>query len=235
MTRQQPVQYFFKDAIGGFFEFPTENARQLLPDDLQPIEPRHGTSVLSVLAFDFVESPIGPYGELILSILVSPLIDAETPMPRSAFYAFKVGTSTRESREHAIERWHLPHYMQDIDLAWHHGDGQLTIEATDRGKPMVRLTVTEHEWSKVEHRYQSFMQDDGGLYTANVIMAGEFSENEEERGAIQIRSHGMAELIHDWDIETTPFRELWMRNGVETFFPVKTLASYAEAYPRQTR
>lgn len=235
MTSDQPVLYQFKDAIGGFFEFPTENARQLLPPDLQPIEPRHGTAVLSVLAFDFTESPIGPYGELILSVLVSPLIDHGAPMPRSAFYAFKVGTSTRESREHAIERWHLPHYMQDIDLEWHHGDGSLTIEATDRGNPMVRLTVTEHEWSKVEHLYQTFMQDDEGLYTSTVIMAGEFSENEEERGAIQIRSHGMAELIHDWDVETIPFRELWMRNGLETFYPVKTLASYAGGYSRSSR
>lgn len=235
MTSDPPVQYFFNDAIGGFFEFPTENARQLLPPDLQPIEPRHGTAVLSVLAFDFTESPIGPYGELILSVLVSPLLDHGAPMPRSAFYAFKVGTSTRESREHAIERWHLPHYMQDIDLEWHRGDGSLTIEATDRGNPMVRLTVTEHEWSKVEHLYQTFMQDDEGLYTSTVIMAGEFSENEEERGAIQIRSHGMAELIHDWDVETIPFRELWMRNGVETFYAVKTVASYAGGYSRSSR
>lgn len=229
MPSDRPLQYFFRDAIGGFFEFPTENARQILPADIQPIEPRHGTSVLSVLAFNFVDSPIGAYDELILSVLVSPLIDKGAPMPRSAFYAFKVGTSTRESRDHAIERWHLPHYMQDIELAWHHGDGSLTIEANDRRNPMLRLTVTEHEWTDVEHRYQTFMEDDDGLYTATVMMGGEFSENEEERGAIQIRSHGMAELIHDWDVETVPFRELWMRNGVETFHPVKLLASYGVA------
>jgi hypothetical protein len=45
----------------------------------------------------------------------------------------------------------------------------------------------------------------------------------------------MAELIHDWDVETIPFRELWMRNGIETFFPVKTLASYAGGYSRSSR
>jgi hypothetical protein len=192
MPGHEYVQYHFRDAVGGFFEFPTENARQLLPSDIQPIEPRHGTAVLSVMGFDFVDSPVGAYGELILSILVSPLIEPGTPMPRSAFYPFKLGTTTRKSREHAIERWHLPHYMQDIDLDWIHGDGHVTINATDRDEPMVRLTVTEHEWTTVEHRYQSFMADDDGFYTSTIMMAGSFSENEEERGAIVIHSAGMA-------------------------------------------
>ena len=224
------VQYHFRDAIGAFFEFPTENARALLPADLQPIEPHHGSSVLSVMAFDFTDSQVGAYGELILSILVSPLIQPGQPMPRSAFYPFKLGTTTRESREHAIERWHLPHYMQDIDLEWRHGDGHMTIVATDPGAggaPMVEMTVTEHEWSRVQHRYQSFMHDDDGFYTATIVMEGQFSENEEERGGIVIHSRGMTELLDQWDVTTTPFREIWMRNGTQTFHPLQQLASFA--------
>ena len=223
------VQYHFRDCIAGFFEFPTENARALLPSDLQPIEPHHGSAVLSVMAFDFHESMVGAYGELILSVLVSPLVKPGQPMPRSAFYPFKLGTTTKESREHAIERWHLPHYMQDIDLKWERGDGHITIHATevDSGAPMVDMTITEHEWSKVEHRYQSFMHDEEGFYTSTIMMKGEFSENEEERGGIKIFSQGMTELLDQWDVETTPFRELWMRNGVQTFYPLQQLASYA--------
>lgn len=221
------VQYHFRDAIGGFFEFPTENARTLLPPELQPIEPHHGSSVLSVMAFDFHDSPVGEYGELILSILVSPLIEPHAPMPRVAFFPFRLGTTTRESREHAIERWHLPHYMQDIGLNWERGDGHVTIHATDHGNPMVDMTITEHEWSNVEHRYQSFMNDDEGAYTSTIIMAGSFSENEEERGGITIYSQGMTDLIDHWDVTTTPFRELWMREGKQTFHPLRQLASYA--------
>ena len=83
-TTDGMVQYHFRDAIGGFFEFPTENARAILPPELQPIEPHHGSSVLSVMAFDFHDSPVGDYGELILSILVSPRVESGVPMPRSA-------------------------------------------------------------------------------------------------------------------------------------------------------
>ena len=165
-TSDGMVQYHFRDAIGGFFEFPTENARAILPPELQPIEPHHGSSVLSVMAFDFHDSPVGDYGELILSILVSPRVEHGVPMPRSAFFPFRLATTTRESREHAIERWHLPHYMQDISLTW-------------------------------------------------------------ERGGITIHSQAMTGLVEDWDVDFTPFRELWMKNGLQTFHPLQTLASYA--------
>ena len=221
------VQYHFRDAIGGFFEFPTENARAILPPELQPIELHHGSSVLSVMAFDFHDSPVGDYGELILSILVAPRIEPGQPMPRGAFFPFRLGTTTRESREHAIERWHLPHYMQDISIAWERGDGHITIHATDRAQPIVDMTITEHEWSSVEHRYQVFMNDDEGAYTANLVMVGRFSENEEERGGITIHSQAMTDLLEDWEVDFTPFREMWMKSGLQIFHPLQQLASYA--------
>jgi hypothetical protein len=226
-SESELVRYHFRDAIGGFFEFPTENARALLPAELQPIEPHHGSSVLSVMAFDFHDSPVGEYGELILSILVSPRVQAGQPWPRSAFWPFRLGTTTAESRRHAIERWHLPHYMQDISIAWGRGDGHITINATDRGEPIVEMTITEHEWSTVEHPYQAFMYDDEGAYTSTIVMAGQFSENEEERGGIVIHTQRMTDLLADWEVDVTPFRELWMRNGVQTFHPLRQLASLA--------
>ena len=221
------VQYHYRDAIGGFFEFPTDNARALLPHDLQPIEPHHGSSVLSVMAFDFHDSPVGSYGELILSILTAPRVEPGQPWPKSAFFPFRLATTTRESREHAIERWHLPHYMKDIDLRWDRGDGHVTIHATERGQPIVDMTVTEFEWSRVEHRYQAFMHDEEGFYSSTIVMAGQFSENEEEKGGIVIHTQAMTELLEDWELTTTPFRELWMKNGVQTFHPLQQLASYA--------
>jgi hypothetical protein len=221
------VQYHYRDAIGGFFEFPTDNARALLPQDLQPIEPHHGSSVLSVMAFDFHDSPVGSYGELILSILTAPRVEPGQPWPKSAFFPFRLATTTRESREHAIERWHLPHYMKDIDLRWDRGDGHVTIHATERGQPIVDMTVTEFEWSRVEHRYQAFMHDEEGFYSSTIVMAGQFSENEEEKGGIVIHTQAMTELLEDWELTTTPFRELWMKNGVQTFHPLQQLAAYA--------
>ena len=74
------VKYHFRHAIGGFFEFPTANARKILPPHLHPVEPHHGQSVLSVMAFDFHESMVGEYGELILSVLVMPRVAPGSPL-----------------------------------------------------------------------------------------------------------------------------------------------------------
>jgi hypothetical protein len=79
----------------------------------------------------------------------------------------------------------------------------------------------------VEHPYQAFMNDDEGAYTSTIEMAGKFSENEEERGGIVIHSQAMTNLLADWEVDVTPFRELWMRDGLQTFHPLKTLASLA--------
>ena len=179
------------------------------------------------MAFDFHDSPVGSYGELILSILTAPRVEQGQPWPKSAFFPFRLATTTRESREHAIERWHLPHYMKDIDLRWDRGDGHITIHATERGQPIVDMTVTEFEWSRVQHRYQAFMHDEEGFYSSTIVMAGQFSENEEEKGGIVIHTQAMTELLEDWELTTTPFRELWMKNGVQTFHPLQQLASYA--------
>jgi hypothetical protein len=37
----------------------------------------------------------------------------------------------------------------------------------------------------------------------------------------------MTDLLDQWDVNYTPFRELWMKNGLQTFHPLQQLASYA--------
>jgi hypothetical protein len=221
------VQYHFRHAIGGFFEFSTANARKILPPHLHPVEPHHGQSVLSVMAFDFHESMVGEYGELILSVLVMPRVAPGSPLPRSAFYPFLLGTTTKASRDHAIERWHLPHFMENIDLSFEAGDDDIRIAAAHGGSPIIDMRITDYDWEKVSHRYQAFMHDHDGSYMSTIIMESDFSENEEELGEITIHKHAFNSAIERETVTTTPFRELWMRDGLQTFHPLETLATTA--------
>ena len=124
------TRYGYEHAISGFFEFPTENARRILPSHLEPVELHHGTSIFSMTAFDFTESMVGPYGEVVMSVIVSPLVKPGERLPKSAFYPYLVGTTTKAARDHAIERWHLPHWMEDVEMSLragggpHHGQGR---------------------------------------------------------------------------------------------------------------
>ena len=118
-------------AVSGFFEFPTENARRILPSHLEPIEVHHGTSIFAMTAFDFNESSVGPYGEVVMAVIVV----ARSSSPASACRSRRStrtwsATTTKAARDHAIERWHLPHWMEDVEIVLrprgrtHHGQGR---------------------------------------------------------------------------------------------------------------
>jgi hypothetical protein len=218
------VEYRFRHSIAGFFEFPTANAQKILPSHLQPIEPHHGQSVLSVMAFDFHESMVGEYGELIMSVLVAPRLEKGQALPRSAFYPVLLGTTTKESREHAIERWHLPHFMDNVDMKWTQGDHHIDVATSHKGVPIVDLRITDYSWENVNHRYQSFMTDASGSYMATILMQAQFSENEEERGSVKFGKHEFTSMLDTNNVNTTPFRELWMKDGLQTFHPLEQIA-----------
>lgn len=219
----EALQYHFSDAIGGFFELPTRQALTLLPKGLQPLETRHGQSVFSLLALDFHHSPIGPYGELILSVLVAPHLFAGQAVPRSAFFPYRLGVTHQAARQHAIERWRLPHYPADIQMDWKRSAHRITVCASQGGQAILEMSVGDQIREEAHHSYQAFMEDEEGLFSAIIQMDGNFCENEDEGGALVLQDHPLLSGIWGMDIESVPFRELWMRDGVETFHPLRKL------------
>lgn len=217
------TRYGYRDAVSGFFEFPTENARRLIPAHLQPVEVHHGTSVLSVTAFEFTETEVGSYGEIVMAVLVPPLVRPGERLPKSALYPYQVGTTTRAAREHAIERWHLPHWMEDVEMRFGRQGRTMTVSVAAGGRPVLDLDVSEHAFGPVSHLYQSFMKDDSGAYIARITMEGAQSEHEEEMGRLRLHDHPFHRGLDVGEVSDTPFRELWMRDGMQTFEPLAEL------------
>lgn len=218
------TRYDFSRAVSAFYEMPTELTRDLLPRDLQPLEAHHGSSIFAVTAFDFTQSMVGPYQEIVLAIIVPPLIESGGDFPKSAFYPFLLGTSTPEARAHAIERWHLPHFMADIAVDFAESDGTVNVSVREGDKPILDYSVTEHQWEEVDHLYQCHMKDDAGQYKVDIHMRGQFCEHEEERGTLDIHDHPMCEKLDASEIAAFPFRELWMKQGHQLFEELETLS-----------
>ena len=217
------TRYGYRDAISGFFEFPTDNARRILPRGFEPVEPHHGTSILAVTVFDFDESEVGEYGEVVYAVIVPPLV-RDTRLPKSAFFPWQVATTTSAARAHAIERWHLPHWMEDVAIEFDRSQpGRTTARVRAEGSLAVEMTVTEHSWQPVSHLYQSFQRDDAGTYLANILFEGEKSEHEDEKGQIVLHDNAFNKDIVLSEVYETPFRELWMRRGCQLFDPLAQL------------
>jgi hypothetical protein len=64
------------------------------------------------------------------------------------------------------------------------------------------------------------MHDNDGTYLANITMEGEHSEHEEETGRIKLFPHPFNKLLALSEVSETPFREMWMRKGLQTFEPL---------------
>ncbi len=218
------AQYRFAKVLGGFFEFPTENARRLLPGPLEPIERHHGSSVFSVSVLDVVESPVGPHRSVALSILVVPFIkDGEAAMPNSAFYPFLFGTTSTAARELATAHLHLPHWMEDVAIDIAQQGKQVTAKVTSAEGPIAELSVSEHSWDPVEHIYQCFMKDLTGAYMTTIHAMGRFSEHEDETGKLELHDHPFHTGLQIADVYDVPMRETVLVDGVQSFDPLVRL------------
>lgn len=219
------TRYGFQNCMGAFFQMDTRNARRLLPSHLQPIEAQHGRSVLALLAFQFTESEVGAYDEIVMAIITPPRVEPGKSLPKAAFYPFVVGTSTEPARAHAIERWHLPHYPSDLDFRFRENGADIALAVQDRDGPVLDLVVTAHDFNDAVNPYHAFTVDGASAtpYKVNIFMDAPHSEHEAERGTLRLHSHPMLRGLDHDEVDPIPFREEWYRAGVQTFEELETL------------
>ena len=214
---EENTYYGFDLCVGGYFEMQTSDARKLLPSHLEPMEVQHGRSILAITAFHFNESMVGEYDEIVLAVVVPPRVEPGKPLPKAAFFPFMVGTSTAESRAHAIERWRLPHYMKDIDVEFDQDGDEITVRVTDEGAPVLEMVVTDHERATAGNSYMCFTVDPDDRYKVNILMEAEHAEHEEETGSLTLHEHPMNAGLTIDEVNTYPFREEWYGKGLQTF------------------
>jgi hypothetical protein len=217
MSDTEYTYYGFDICVGGYFEMPTADARKLLPPHLEPLEVQHERSILAVTAFHFRESMVGAYDEVVLAVVVPPMVEPGKPLPKAAFFPFMVCTSTEPARQHAIERWRLPHYMKDVVIDFARDDGQVTVTVTDDGAPVLELVVTEFDFAGVKNTYSCFTVDPESRYKVNIFMEAAHTEHEEERGSLTLYEHPITEGLTIDEINSYPFREEWYGGGLQTF------------------
>lgn len=229
-TIMEPVRYFFSNGINCIFEIPTGTARRWLPRGLEPVEVNHGVSLMGITVFDFTESPVGPYQELVLSLYVVPRLGIMEQHPHGAVYPLVLASTNRETREHAIDLWHLPHFNEDIYIEFTEHDGGRGISGQvycHRGEPIVELSVsTAGKWASSYQLYQSFQGDESGDYVGIMDMQGSLNEHEERTGTVSLHEkHRFFDRLDLSDMDTLLCREMWMRDGVESYHDLLGLSS----------
>jgi hypothetical protein len=223
LDEQDYTYYGFRACVGGYFEMSTSNARALIPPHLEPLEAVHSRSILAITAFQFTDSLVGAYDEVVLAVVVPPRVEAGRPLPKAAFFPFMVGTSTEAARRHAIERWHLPHYMRDLNIAFAQNGEEMAVQVSDDGAPVLDLSVTQYRFTRTQNIYTAFTVERDERFKVNIYMEAEHSEHEEERGALTLHEHPMTGGLALDEVNSWPFREEWYGAGMQTFEPLESI------------
>ena len=209
--------YRFHTGVSAFFEMATSDARALLPDHLEPIEVRHQRSVLSVNAFLFDDSVVGPYTEVMFAVIVPPLVAAWGEHAKAGLYPFLAATSSEEARRIKSERFHFPYYDQNIDAQFIETQDRLRIRIFGADAPILDLSVTPGAWETTTHLLQGFMMNGSERLRTILQISGDYTVHENEGGDMTLFPHPITTDLLRQEVSPYPFREHWFKNGTEIF------------------
>ncbi len=214
--------YRFNTGVSAFFEMATSDARALLPEHLEPIEVRHQRSILSVTAFVFDDSVVGPYTELMFSVIVPPTVAAWGQHAKAGFFPFLAATSSREARRIKSERFHFPYHPQNVDAQFIETDDRLRVRIFGSGSPVIDLSITPGSWETTTHLLQGFMMNGSQRLRTTLQISGDYTVHENESGRMTLFPHAMTKDLLRHEVSPEPFREHWFKNGTEVFHKVES-------------
>jgi hypothetical protein len=209
--------YRFHTGVSAFFEMATSDARAVLPDHLEPIEVRHQRSVLSVTAFLFDDSVVGPYTEVMFSVIVPPKVSPWGQHAKAGFYPFVAATSSDDARRIKAERFHFPYHDQRIDAQFIETSESMRIRVFGAGAPMLDMCVTPGPWEITTHLLQAYMMNGDERLRTTLQISGDYTVHENEKGTMSLFSHPMTAGLLGHEVSPLPFREHSFRNGTEVF------------------
>jgi hypothetical protein len=154
-----PVFYYDLTSVMAYFLTPVEKVVSLLPSDrLFPMRIIPGKAVTSIIFYEYRDSDIGPYNEMLIGFPVT--IDRPAPMG--------LGMRTAELRGASAYIWHLPVTTEiardmGIDVAgypkilsnitFETDDGWLRCRTEANGQHVLTLSVRRPRTKRVERRW----------------------------------------------------------------------------------
>jgi hypothetical protein len=215
--------YRFQTGVSAFFDMATSDARALIPSHLEPMEVTHQRSVLSVTAFLFEDSVVGPYTELMFSVIVPPTVAQWGQHAKAGFYPFLAATTSEEARRIKSERFHFPYLEDNIDAQFIEREDELRIRIFGGKEPMLDLRVTPGPWETMTHLLQGFMMNGEERLRTTLQISGDYTVHENEGGRMTLFPHPFTQELLRQEVSPHPFREHWFKNGTEVFHQLETI------------
>lgn len=121
-----PIMYYRDDSFLGIFSAAYEPVRAVLPSrQLYPVTLPNGRAAVGVIAFNYMETSVGPYGEVGIVILCTygrqapPLVPIalEGRFPGWGGFVLHLPVTTRIARDAGRAIWGYAKFVSDMDFA----------------------------------------------------------------------------------------------------------------------
>lgn len=143
-----PIRYYRTDVFLGIFRADLDAARAILPSSrLHPVRVTAKSAAVGIVAFNYIETGVGPYGEIGVVVLctldrpapaVLPLL-AESRWPGFGAFVAHLPVTTRIALQAGRTIWGYPKFV--ADMAFDLSPERQSVELREGGRDVLSLTV----------------------------------------------------------------------------------------------
>jgi hypothetical protein len=204
-----PIVYREVRAIGVYALISAAKAAALLPQrtGLRPILALPGRAVLGLIGFDYLDSSVGPYGEVAIGILCSsrgswPMASVlfERRLSDTGIFLLHLPVTTEIAREAGRTLWGYPKFLADISFSGQGIRRQCTL--AEGARTILEIDVPSIGRSHIEHRsFRTFTVQGSHLLKTTVPAQLEFQRQRITRSArVRFGEHPIARELSGLDL-----------------------------------
>ena len=189
-AREDLVVWNFDFSLSTFFEVGTEQLEPLLPAPLEPMEVAPGVALINVTAFHFMEGcleGLSAFEELICSAIVAP--DLRRGVPNFAMHVLSLGSTNQAHLDHSREYYKLPIYGLTPTAQIEPAVGSVLFGDADGTILEMHNLHTEPDYATDERYFQAFVEDNGELHVADLVIKARLFEHQKAGNAGTLSKH----------------------------------------------
>lgn len=205
-----PIRYWRTDCFMGVFAADQDAVRELLPSRrLRPVRLHRGHVAVAVVAYNYLETSVGPYGE----VGISPLCTLDRDAPpvlgladgyRHGFSGFvaHLPVTSRVAREAGRRIWGYPKFV--ADMAFEALPERQAVTLSEKGREILRLEVRRAGRVALERTpLTTFTVLNGELIRTTVPTRG-YVATAPAGGELALGDHPVGRSLADLGLGATP-------------------------------
>jgi hypothetical protein len=208
-----PILYFRDDFFALFFSADEERVRAILPSgSLEPVRMKKGRAFVGVGAFNYIDTTIGPYGEV--GVIV-PVVHGRKPAPivpllrESAYPGFgtlvmHLPVTSLLARDGGRVGWGYTKFTSD--MAFRVTPEFLEIDLSEKGRNILRMRVVKKgRVYRSDKALVTYSVKDGNLVKTTIPQTGMFADALLPGGSsMTLGDHPVAGTVRELGLSNKP-------------------------------